>query len=923
MRTKPTLYTIKMKYLKTIQRILCIQLLGAIAFSAIAQNERPKPFETSPIDALEAHEPGALLSVERSTGENELFIRQRSITYYAVADGKISDPIWTTSLNEAPGNLPLGVEPGNLTVISGVNVLCDLKTIYAQHLTIEENANLDLGNASWFISKNLTNNGNIICGESRLFFQGDEEQFIRGDKPVVLYEIVSNNKVALSIEGPGVELQHLLQVNRGDFKTAGKLVLLSNEKGSAMIGPLKNGADVKNNVTVQSYYHTLAQSWINLSSPVQGNTGADWNDDIITTGFPGADYPSYPFNNIRLYEESDPGNFEESLKGISLLNTPLINKRGYMVFANPGVILVDVHGAIFKGNQSLPVTFTKSENAESDGWNAVGNPYASAINWDSEAWTKSNISNALYKWNSEKGQYSSYVDGIGNLNGSPQINSCESFLVKANGASPILSISEDAKVISRVEETEKIVETSILRLKIHNVRGEDETTIVWRKGANLEFVDTEDALKIKSPIEVPFLASISGNGADLSINSLERTNVAMTIPLHIEVPEDAVYTFSWNGAPEFSEGSCVVFRDSFTQEVFAINEQDYINLELARGVYPGRFFLEIGPQAIAEVISPSCYGYADGSVVIRGEGDGPWNVIWSDVEGKRVRQVENVYDRDVISGLAAGYYEVVIEDNGYCSDTHANLFIPEPQQMELGVSAKAESCPQNTDGIALVSVQGGVAPYHVVWENGFVGTELNDVHAGAYLVMVTDANGCSSTEIVEVPASSDLEASFETFGNEFELKNGAVLVDFYNTSVASEEFTWSFGDGTVLRVDDNPSHLYNKAGEYEVVLEGGDVDCISRMTKTLTIKKTGESDVNLSAQIFGLLGDNGIELRFNLEYPRTLRICAWNTLGQQLISPRVAQYYNETIQLSERRYATGSLVEIVDESTGERTILKF
>ena len=46
-----------------------------------------------------------------------------------------------------------------------------------------------------------------------------------------------------------------------------------------------------------------------------------------------------------------------------------------------------------------------------------------------------------------------------------------------------------------------------------------------------------------------------------------------------------------------------------------------------------------------------------------------------------------------------------------------------------------------------------------------------------------------------------------------------VVVEFVNLSENAESYEWSFGDGTPTSTMTNPSHTYNVAGEYEVILQ--------------------------------------------------------------------------------------------------------
>lgn len=54
------------------------------------------------------------------------------------------------------------------------------------------------------------------------------------------------------------------------------------------------------------------------------------------------------------------------------------------------------------------------------------------------------------------------------------------------------------------------------------------------------------------------------------------------------------------------------------------------------------------------------------------------------------------------------------------------------------------SCFGQNDGGISVVVNGGVAPYSYLWNNGMTGQSLNNIGAGNYSLIITDANGNSS-----------------------------------------------------------------------------------------------------------------------------------------------------------------------------------
>ena len=79
----------------------------------------------------------------------------------------------------------------------------------------------------------------------------------------------------------------------------------------------------------------------------------------------------------------------------------------------------------------------------------------------------------------------------------------------------------------------------------------------------------------------------------------------------------------------------------------------------------------------------------------------------------------------------------------------------------------------------------------------------------------------------------------------------------------------------------------------------------------------------IEQHITGTMTDQGIQLTFNFEKEESLRIVAYNALGQQLIEPIVGTYSNQVIHFSDRRYGMNAIIEVLNTNTGERTVIRL
>ena len=119
----------------------------------------------------------------------------------------------------------------------------------------------------------------------------------------------------------------------------------------------------------------------------------------------------------------------------------------------------------------------------------------------------------------------------------------------------------------------------------------------------------------------------------------------------------------------------------------------------------------------------------------------PYTYLWDDGE--------NTQDRPLI---VANTYCVTITDANNCTQDTC-ITIAEPTELTLDISATTTTCMgNNTDGTATVVASGGatVGMYAFLWSNNQTNSMATDLIADNYCVTVTDGNGCTAVECVDV-----------------------------------------------------------------------------------------------------------------------------------------------------------------------------
>jgi len=441
------------------------------------------------------------------------------------------------------GNLTIsGTSPqfGNLSVSSGASLTPPSGT-----LLVSGNFQLDASSTFTHNSGRITFNGSATQG-----FAGANKSF--------------NN---LRVSKTGGNLQMLSAVNligELDIQSAttvesnGSLTLISTSdgtSGNACIAALATGASITGNVTAQRYMSSEGRIYRYISSPVSGATVAMLQDDFPITGsFTGTSYPCTGCTNsasMFYYNETVGGGLDNGYVNFpAAANTETLTVGlGYVPFIRQdivaGPITIDVTGSVNQGTLSLPVTYTSSGGSSNDGWNLVGNPYPSSVDWDIVAgWTKTNLSNTIAVRDNGSGGVYQYWNGTtgGLTNGI--IAAGQGFWVQSTAASPVLTITESAKTSTTGaflrEATEHV---DVLEILLTKGTVTDKAFYQVHKDAE-QGLDKYDGRKLDN---VSFDLSIYTTHGLLAINAInKKPKSGETIKLRIKDMPRGTYSVSLN-----------------------------------------------------------------------------------------------------------------------------------------------------------------------------------------------------------------------------------------------------------------------------------------------------------------------------------------------------------------------------------------
>ncbi|MEI8272611.1 MAG: LamG-like jellyroll fold domain-containing protein [Paludibacter sp.] len=522
------------------------------------------------------------------------------------------------------------------------------------------------------------------------------------DAPINIDQLVTapTSDVIISFGGT-LTINTSSSVNNITVEAGGKLTLASGKsltvlgaltlQSNAVNGTatfLDNGGTLTAGTTNVQQYLTTGRNWY-ISSPVSGayssvfNTVADANT-----------------NKLYSYDETQGSSATLSWPQIKDNGTSLAITKGYVANVDAS-LLTTTNGVTFSGGSLNTGDITTGVNGvpalsySSDqykaGFNLVGNPYPSYLNWNGVSkinlgtntiWYRTNVGGSyyFYTYNSVDGAAGIGISVPAGDDVSNFIPPMQAFWVKAGASGSSLTFHntnrghKDLTNNKFRAKSEKSSSLQLARLQVSNAVNSDETVLYSYPNATNQY-DSYDSPKMSNgSASIPEIYTLVG-GEKLVINGMNTIPFDTEIPLGFTTGQTGTnFSIKASQVSNFDTGTRVILKDyqDINNPVIA-DLSDGSSYVFSSGITTNnssRFALIFKAPSIATGINPNAINdlwistNANGQIIINGNTNAGTTIdVYNAVGQKLVEKLMTSSIHTITGRLTPGVYVVTIKAN--------------------------------------------------------------------------------------------------------------------------------------------------------------------------------------------------------------------------------------------------------------------
>ncbi len=307
-----------------------------------------------------------------------------------------------------------------------------------------------------------------------------------------------------------------------------------------------------------------------------GNTGifkvqqyiSSSNKHLIATPVKSVPSQFYSINNINTLK------FDEQLsnwQGMIIADSLKVGSGALL--ESPANIVLDYQDKFIPGTEQY---FQKNLiyntlNPEMSGFNLIGNPYTSAIDWNNPYWIKQNIDATVYCY--QKGNYICWNGYIGELSNGI-IPALQGFFIRVNSTNASLQIPKAARIHSTIPnyKTQTSID-NLLKIKVEGNGYTDFWSFNVNDNATNMFNPAFDAVKLKGDSLAPQLYSLSSDNHKLAIDIRDTSFRQNSINLGFTPGTSGMYKITASNLSSFAPIIPIFLLDKKDQSIHNLRNQ--------------------------------------------------------------------------------------------------------------------------------------------------------------------------------------------------------------------------------------------------------------------------------------------------------------------------------------------------------------
>ena len=567
----------------------------------------------------------------------------------------------------------------------------------------------------------------------------------------------------LSINGYGsrlingkVNLKGILKLNGGTLETADSLVLKSDSLATGLISGTGNG-QIIGTVEAERYIYGNGSEEVFVSGAFEHMTWQEFAFAVF-----GAVNNAVPTGTLWDFNEGQ--SFPGMANGWASFGSQqqFSAGQGYRTLATGGTVLSS-KGIVNTGEQKIAVSATAS-SGENKGWNLVGNPYPSPIDWNKVSASQSaNISKSLSSAGSGdrySGHFSTWLPigsdgGIGINGASRYVMAQEGFFVRAfNNDTLRFSNLQRADVVNNRTVTLP-AHIPFVRLSLGINGSADETVIYFsQQCSNEEAVDGKDAAKIPSSSGSAYWFTVK-DSVNLAIQGREKLVAPDSIPLNMVAAAAGYHNIRLSEAIHFPATAMIFLEDRLNNTFQNLRNDPSYSVYLNAGATNGRFFLHLKPGVQVSSFNEGCSG-AEGRIVLNNATTTQWDVTAYNSNDSLVGQTNAFTGTWEVSGQRAGEYRIHFALTGQSTELDEWINVDPGNLIVAHINASLTEVKEENEEVIFTSTTENADQLFWNFGDGMMASgETEVIHVfeqpGTYDVVLTANRAeCSDTAMIRI-----------------------------------------------------------------------------------------------------------------------------------------------------------------------------